>query len=123
MRTAKKKTTKKQAKTQAKLPPVEAPLEFKRGAYTHTLMSQTGKVCLYRQSSHAFKSPDHYEVVIMQFQQEREMPDGRKFEAKWVIPTSSTWGVYGHTLMSLEKAEAKFEEIVERELAKQKASK
>jgi hypothetical protein len=95
------------------------PTEFLRTSYLYTLeehrgYGDTGIVAIYRQEGgRAENGGVFWEVVVFRWAKEREIM-GRTVPAGWRYPASEDWGTYGFTLMTRERAAAKFEWLCDR---------
>lgn len=103
---------------------MEEPLKesFYEHGHHHELVKRIGDVAIYKRwsrlSLREFKGcgrNPHFEVVVIQHQPEQDaMFKGVPvhFTAKELYPTQPYWGKLGWTYQSLERAEAKFQELL-----------
>ncbi len=68
---------------------------FRRDGFAHELIEQTGSVCLVARSKGGRQR--HFEVVLLQMERSRSLPDGRIIPAHWRYPGNEEWGIAGWT--------------------------
>lgn len=87
------------------------PLEFESGGFQYRQLRRVGDVVLLEQSQSHWRRP-RYEVCIVRKRPDRKIA-GKCIPARECLPSSEAWGTYGWTYQYLEKAEARFRQIVE----------
>jgi len=82
--------------------------EYARNGFKFTLVCRDGNVAIFEE----FGSRDHYEVIIIQSHQGREIA-GKHFPPSEYPPSNEQWGTKGWTYKTLGAASAKFHQLVE----------
>jgi hypothetical protein len=83
----------------------ELPVEWKRGSWTYTQVWREGDLAIYRQK-HQEGPAVRFEVIRVQHQQQRRLPNGGVLEAGEYYPNSARWGQDGFTVYTLDEARA-----------------
>ena len=92
---------------------------FKRGGFLHELLEQSGLVCLVRRSR---DGRAHFEVAVLQYHAERQLPDGCLIPAGWGYPSSGQWGEAGWTYHDLAKARPRYQTLARKQGLRRPAS-
>lgn len=85
-----------------------APEIFYRSGFTHRLMKQEGRICLYSLTKRGRMS---YEVVRLQSPSKDNPLTGRKHGVLY-LPSSSMWGREGWSYNDLKEAERKYSSLI-----------
>lgn len=88
----------------------DIPIQYNKDGFTHTLHSKCGKVAIYEQRKGDFV---RYEVVILrQYTRDIELTNTKAGD--WYLPSTSEWGTYGWTYVTLEQAQEKAKEMTKK---------
>ena len=82
---------------------------FRKSGYDYKLIERVSNVAIYSQSDEG--QIIAYEVGVIKEQKEGRIGDAI-IEAGEKWPSSETWGLYGFTFRSLDKAREKMEELL-----------
>ena len=85
---------------------------FRKNGYNYELLKREGTVCLFEQFK-SIGSTRYYEVLIVRLLKERYI-NKKKIPAREALPSNNMFGVYGWGYDTLEMAQQKFNELVEK---------
>jgi len=90
-------------------------LEFPvtQGQFTYRLLKRTGRVCLIDQTNTQSGHHYAYEVWVIQQRPEAKFPGGRITPAREAMPSDEQWGTFAWTVTDLERAQERFDGVVE----------
>jgi len=87
------------------------PENFTENGYKYTQIKRDGMLAIYkREKLHHFD----FEVVKIHVQQAREA-FGKSYPTKEMYPTASGWGQTGFTCVTINRANAKFDELIKKQ--------
>ena len=97
------------------------PTRFNWDGFTHQQLLRSADVVLLEKTkpTHSLR---HYEVAVIQHCPERTWPDGHVTPPHEAMPSPESWGTYGWSFSDLDRARAKFSELVQaRDVPRQSA--
>jgi hypothetical protein len=84
------------------------PTAFRHDGFEFTQLERNGQIAIFRKSKPAYH---HYEVVIIQCEQERTFPNGLTTPAHERMPGNEEWGWHGWSCQDFDRAIAKFNSL------------
>jgi hypothetical protein len=81
---------------------------FSRDGFEFEVIERNGPIAIFRKSKPTYH---HYEVVIIQCEQERTFPNGLTTPAHERMPGNEEWGWHGWTCSDFDRAIAKFNSL------------
>lgn len=83
------------------------PTKFSEKGFTYTQIKRKGNKAIYEQNLRGSKS---FEVIFINRHEKYEIA-GNEIPASETYPSSSSWGTYGWTYMSLDEAIKKYNNL------------
>lgn len=94
------------------------PLEYTKNSYNFKQVRREGDVCMYEQYEPSNNRLIGYEVFVVLTQEEGREFRGSALVAKELTPGKESWGYLGFSPFTLEAANKRFDELLQRQAAK-----